>query len=318
MVLKASSAFAICSSNNVLNLFAVPAHHTSITSPPTRRPSSSDHPASQHKQPSTSRPYATVNNPPHNGSKSNPGNSPWPTCTNPTPYDIFAIHKTAPYTKSRFAELVKQYHPDKHHATALDSLPAATRLERYRLIVLANEILSSPDKRRAYDAWGFGWHVPGTGKEAAEDINEVYRRADKAWRHGYGAAGGGRGGDSPAMNATWEDWERWHERQANGGNEKQKPMYMSNASFAALVLAALAVGTVAQTTRMDNSTATFLEKKNAHEANISETLRRQGQAVAGKGREERIERFVRERENINFGFMPTKLDVRSAASTSPK
>ncbi|KAK1709729.1 hypothetical protein CaCOL14_012392 [Colletotrichum acutatum] len=315
MVLKTSSAFAICSSNNVLNLFAVPAHHTSITSPPSRRPSR-EHPASHSTRPSTPRSYATVNHkPPHNGSsKGNNGGtgSPWPTCKNPTPYDIFAIDKAAPYTKARFAELVKQYHPDKHHATALDSLPAATRLERYRLIVLANEILSSPDKRRAYDAWGFGWHIPGKTGAAPEDINEVYRRADKAWRHGYAR----NGGDSPAMNATWEDWERWHERQANGGNERQKPMYMSNASFAALVLAALAVGTVAQTTRMDNSTATFLEKKNAHEANISEALRRQGQAVAGKGREERIERFVRERENINFGFMPSKLDVRPAASTS--
>ncbi|OHF01994.1 DnaJ domain-containing protein [Colletotrichum orchidophilum] len=314
MILKTSPAFAICSSNNVLNLFAVPAHHTSITSPPTRRPSnSSDHPASRHTRLATSRSYATVNQPPHNGSNTSKsrGNSsktgsPWPTCANPTPYDIFAIDKAAPYTKARFAELVKQYHPDRHHATALDSLPPQTRLERYRLIVLANEILSSPDKRRAYDAWGLGWHLPGTGAEDTRDINEIYRRADKAWRHEAG---------NPAMNATWEDWERWHDRQANG--ERQKPMYMSNASFAALVLAALAVGTVAQTTRMDNSTATFLEKKNAHEANISEALRRQGQAVAGKGREERIERFVRERENINFGFMPSKLDVRPAAP-SPK
>ncbi|GKT90167.1 hsp40 Co-chaperone [Colletotrichum tofieldiae] len=222
----------------------------------------------------------------------------------PHPYDIFDIDKAAPYTKSRFAELVKQYHPDKHHASALDSLPSQTRLERYRLIVLANEILSSPDKRRAYDSFGAHWHLPGTGIEDTRDIHEVYRQADKAWRHN---------GNNPSMNATWEDWERWHHRQANG--ERQKPMYMSNASFAALVLAALAVGTVVQTTRMENSSAYILDKKHAHEANISEALRRQGEATAGKGREERIERFLRERENINFGFMPSKLDVRPAPST---
>ncbi|GKT50648.1 J domain-containing protein 1 [Colletotrichum spaethianum] len=303
MVFKTPKAFAICSSNNVLSLFAVPAHHTSITSPPRRRPSSPKQTAS--------RCYATVNhnsNPqneplkPHNSGK--PISPSWPTCANPTPYDIFDIDKAAPYTKSRFAELVKQYHPDKHHASALDSLPSQTRLERYRLIVLANEILSSPDKRRAYDSFGAHWHLPGTGIEDTRDIHEVYRQADKAWRHN---------GNNPAMNATWEDWERWHHRQANG--ERQKPMYMSNASFAALVLAALAVGTVVQTTRMENSSAYILDKKHAHEANISEALRRQGEATAGKGREERIERFLRERENINFGFMPSKLDVRPAPST---
>ncbi|GJC90089.1 J domain-containing protein 1 [Colletotrichum liriopes] len=308
MVFKTTKAFAICSSNNVLNLFAVPAHHTSITSPPpARRPSSASSPRR-----TPSRCYATASHhnqhAPNESSKSGRSgkdSSPsWPTCTNPTPYDIFDIDKAAPYTKSRFAELVKQYHPDKHHASALDSLPSQTRLERYRLIVLANEILSSPDKRRAYDSFGAHWHLPGTGIEDARDIHEVYRQADKAWRHN---------GNNPSMNATWEDWERWHHRQANG--ERQKPMYMSNASFAALVLAALAVGTVVQTTRMENSSAYILDKKHAHEANISEALRRQGEATAGKGREERIERFLRERENINFGFMPSKLDVRPAPST---
>ncbi|KAK1976250.1 DnaJ domain-containing protein [Colletotrichum cereale] len=304
MVPKMPKAFAVCSSNNVLNLFAGPAHHTSITSPP-RRP------------PSTSRCYATVNHndahhhhSPNDSAKTpkgsdKPGGPSWPVCANPTPYDIFDIDKAAPYAKSRFAELVKQYHPDKHHASALDSLPSHTRLERYRLIVLANEILSSPDKRRAYDAFGAHWHLPGTDPQDPRDIHEVYRQADKAWR---------RAGGNPSANATWEDWERWHHRRANAGADRQTPLYMSNASFAALVIAALAVGTIAQTTRMENSSAYMLEKKDAHEAHISEALRRQGEATAGKGREERIERFLRERENINFGFMPAKLDMRPAPS----
>ncbi|KAK1996837.1 DnaJ domain-containing protein [Colletotrichum falcatum] len=314
MVSKTPKAFAVCSSNNVLNLFAVPAQHTSITSPPPPRPrlSSTTTTTPAPKQ-TTPRCYATVNRqdpsnrPPNDSAKpaNRPGGTPsWPACANPTPYDIFDIDKAAPYTKSRFAELVKLYHPDKHrHASALDSLPSHVRLERYRLVVLANEILSSPEKRRAYDAFGAHWQIPGSA--GSRDIHEVYRHADKAWR---------RAGGNPSANATWEDWERWHHRRANPGSDRQAPLYMSNASFAALVIAALAVGTVAQTTRMENSSAHILDKKDAHEAHIAEALRRQGEATAGKGREERIERFLRERENINFGFMPAKLDVRPAPS----
>ncbi|KAK2007364.1 DnaJ domain-containing protein [Colletotrichum eremochloae] len=308
MVFKTPKAFAVGSSNNVLNLLAIPAHHTSITSPPRPRPPPSTPPLKQ----TTSRCYASVNHnyPPNDSVKppngpGKPGGPSWPACANPTPYDIFDIEKTAPYTKSRFAELVKQYHPDKHHASALDSLPSHTRLERYRLIVLANEILSSPEKRRAYDAFGAHWQTPDTAADDPRDIHEVYRHADKAWRRTAG---------NPSANATWEDWERWHHRRANPGSDRQAPLYMSNASFAALVIAALAVGTVAQTTRMENSSAHILERKDAHEAHIAEALRRRGEATAGKGREERIERFLRERENINFGFMPAKLDVRPAPS----
>ncbi|KAI8274655.1 J domain-containing protein 1 [Colletotrichum sp. SAR11_240] len=294
-----TSAFAICSSSNALNLFAVPA--SSITSPP-RRPNREQQATPRPRQRPSSRCYATATtNPSSDGSKSCPA---WPKTPNPTPYDIFAIHKSAPYTKSRFAQLVKQYHPDKHASNPLDALPAATRLERYRLVVLANDILSSPDKRRAYDSWGAGWHLPGTGADDTRDIHEMYREADRRWRHSP---------NNPGMNATWEDWEKWHDR--NEGKEKQQPLYMSNASFAALVLAALAVGTVAQTTRMDNHSAVFLEKRALHEANISEGLRRQNAAVAGKGREERIERFLRERENINYGFAPETIGGRPSPDT---
>ncbi|KAF6817111.1 J domain-containing protein 1 [Colletotrichum musicola] len=295
MLFKASPAFAVCSSNNVLSFLAAPAHHPSITSPPSRRRSLDT--ASQPRR-QTSRCYATVHNSRNEQSATGKGRSgppAWPTCANPTPYDVFAIDRSAPYAKSRFAELVKLYHPDKHHAAALDALPAHTRLERYRLVVLANDILSSPDKRRAYDSWGAGWLGDG---RAADDINAVYRKADRAWRRTPNNAG---------MNATWEDWERWHDR--NNGGEKQSPVFMSNAAFAALVLAALAVGTVAQTTRMDNNSAIMIEKRQLHDMNIADALRRQGQAVAGKGREERIERFLRERENMNYDFVPAKLDA---------
>ncbi|KAF9871243.1 hsp40 co-chaperone [Colletotrichum karsti] len=296
MVLKTAPAFAICTSNNVLNLFAAPAHSKSITSPPRRQTLDARRP----QRSTTSRCYATERNTQSNPSDDGPKACPaWPACANPTPYDIFAIDKSAPYTKARFAQLVKQYHPDKHHSTPLDALSPQARLERYRLVVLANDILSSPDKRSAYDSWGAGWHMPGTGVRDDRDINEIYRQADRAWRHSP---------NNPGMNATWEDWERWHGR--NNGKERQQPVFMSNASFAALVLAALAVGTVAQTTRMDNNSAIIIEKRQLHEANISDALRRQSAAVAGKGREERIERFLRERENLNYDFAPAKLDAR--------
>ncbi|KAK4909169.1 J domain-containing protein 1, partial [Elasticomyces elasticus] len=95
----------------------------------------------------------------------------------PTPYQIFALEKSAPYSKARFYELVKLYHPDRNHCSSTPA-PAPThperlshkvKIERYRLIVAAHTILSDPARRSAYDRFGAGWNgrpdaaTPGSG-----------------------------------------------------------------------------------------------------------------------------------------------------------
>jgi hypothetical protein len=70
---------------------------------------------------------------------------PWPSYANPTPYEIFAIPRTASQKeiKARYFQLVKQHHPD--HATH------ASSVERFRKVVDAYKILGSPSKRLEWD-----------------------------------------------------------------------------------------------------------------------------------------------------------------------
>ena len=68
----------------------------------------------------------------------------WPklqsTSAIPTPYQIFQQEKGAPYSKFRFYELAKLYHPDmcSHKHSRARSLSPHVRVERYRLVVAGN------------------------------------------------------------------------------------------------------------------------------------------------------------------------------------
>jgi curved DNA-binding protein CbpA len=140
--------------------------------------------------------------------------------TTPTPYEIFNQHPKEPYSKRRFYELVKIYHPDtcgysissnsqEHVANSptpsnsqsTNTIPHTLRLHRYRLIIEANAILSDPVKRKAYDTYGAGW-------AGSPDVEGIRREnSERGWR-AYGDAK-----HSPANCATWEDWDRWWAEQ---------------------------------------------------------------------------------------------------------
>lgn len=252
------------------------------------------------------RTYATVRDSRDaDKSQKTPEKTPWPSHAKPTPYDIFGLNPTSQYSKASFYHLVKLYHPDRQHhsgtpsAIHVASLTAATRLERYRLVVLANDILSDPQKRKAYDAYGAGWVT------SDHSVHDLYRQADRSWRHKPGNA---------AANATWEDWERWHE--ARDGKEHQEPVFMSNTYFLAFVLATIAIGSAMQANRAATSAIHVLDSRTAQEMALSDALRRRDQAVAGKGRHDRIEQFVRERENLRYDFSPDRHE--HVQKTNPK
>lgn len=126
----------------------------------------------------------------------------WPGAPSFTPYDVFNIPQAAPYSKSRYYDLVKIYHPDRpcNEHRLCQGLSPEIRLKRYHIVVTAHEILSDPNKRAAYDQFGTGWkYGPKQYNTAAE--------ASAEW---------GPYGPTIYANATWEDWERWnnrHERQ---------------------------------------------------------------------------------------------------------
>jgi curved DNA-binding protein CbpA len=217
----------------------------------------------------------------------------WPEITPanaiPTPYQIFNQKKGSPYSKKRFYELVKLYHPDRHDPDDCSGLPYATKLERYRLVVAANDLLSDPVKRGAYDIYGAGWN----GQP------DVLRPRDSSeqpatWG-GHSERGWGGGPSGPSQNATWEDWEKWYQREGKG---PQEPRYVSNAAFVGLILAFAALGGMTQATRAGNYSISFLEQRDALHRNVSKDLmRRRKEAMGAYGsREERIESFLKQRD----------------------
>lgn len=263
------------------------------------------------------RRYATVNEVNEkkwSDSKASSGDSipEWPKSPRPTPYEVLGVSKSATYDKRRFYDLVKLYHPDtqdhqsnpssasssasKYSSSSsslssshVSQLPHATRLERYRMIVAANELLSNSSKRRMYDAYGLGWSH-GDGATSLRDI-------DRNWRHQQGTA---------ANNATWEDWEHWRDAQAGKAGE---PVFMSHGAFATIVVMFCLVGAIAQTNRAENSSTVYAGWVADQNNNVGRRLQRNEVVVARLNKDERVNHFLRERENVNYQFVPDKFET---------
>jgi len=282
-----------------------PYQHTTNTSPSqsSQRPSSSlISSQGRQRQPQQRRTYAKVHSP-----SPNDHNLQWPdhpaSTTTPTPYQIFQQKKTAPYCKRRFYELVKIYHPDRPHPACSYPLSHATRLERYRLVVAANAILSDPIKRHAYDRYGAGWN--GTPESGSH-------------RHGWANAATGTGWasctgpESPAYNATWEDWERWYQRGSTGKGTRappQEPQYFSNSAFVSLIVLFAAVGSFGQVTRVGEYSRTFIEQiESVHDDCSKDLMRRRrresseyrGDGSGDRNRDERIQTFLKMRDPVGY------------------
>ncbi|CAM1504069.1 Fc.00g016600.m01.CDS01 [Cosmosporella sp. VM-42] len=286
-------AVLLCSCNSLHAASPI----TSITSSFSGR-----QPPRQHTH--STRRYASVNHHRHaHGAFSHKGSdgTGWPKATYPTPYEIFAMKNDAPYTKKRFFELVKLYHPDKHsHSTAINHIPHPTRLERYRLIVAANDLLSDPAKRNLYDVHGVGW----TGGKP-QTLNETMRDADRSWRHKPGNA---------AHNATWEDWEKWY---AAREGKPVDPLYMSNGLFASLVVVMCMIGAVAQMNRAGESGAEYMEMMNNSTEAVARQVARKTMAGAGLSKDERVDTFLRDRENVTYQFVPSRYENLDSEQEKP-
>ena len=274
-----SKPFLLLSTCNGLHFFTLSSQiHTS--SPPTLLRLHSQRPNAHPGQPTPTRPYTDHSTQPTTTPL------PWPPATPPpTPYQIFALPPSAPYSKRRFYELVKLYHPDRHHCHHPHhaALPFATKVERYRLVVAANAILSSPEKRSQYDRYGAGWgaHAP----------NSPHAHGPRATAYRDPA-------DSPHHNATWEDWERWYQRDARG---PQEPRFFANGAFVALVVMLATLGGVGQATRAGNQSLGLMEERERlHDETSKELMRRRSESLQamreGGERDGRIRRFLEERE----------------------
>lgn len=309
MLLK-KPAIALCSSGSLSSSLCLPtaASITSSTGPSSTSTSTTIHSTPRFQPPRrkklpipsqwrSSRSYATVRDEPRR-SDDDPVSPTWPKSKNPTPYEIFDQARSTPYSKKTFYQLVKLYHPDRHaHTSNLNgAITQKVKLERYRLVVAANDILSDPTKRRAYDLYGAGWG--GT----SDMSNTAYREADRAWRAQTGTA---------AHNATWEDWERWHwenNSRRDGAAGKSEPRYMSNGLFVMTICVFVLLGGWGQATRAGSHGMYLVEMQEKKDNHISEEMWRRRKEKAMLTREDRVENFLRSREGwdtvVNDSHMP--------------
>ena len=202
----------------------------------------------------------------------------------------------ASYSKSRFYELVKLYHPDRSN-DPYDEMPQAVKIERYRLIVAANKILSDPVKRTAYDRFGAGWN----GRAELGDIQQATSATGNSSKTGPFSPNWTQPNDPIWQNATWEDWEKFYAKRAReegGGTstEQQGTYYMNNSKFILLVAVLALIGSTANYTRMENAGTYFIHQRDLVHDRSAKDLRRVKQEAAGGSREERIQLFVRNRE----------------------
>ena len=261
-------------------------------------------------------------------SKSHP-DLPWPKTASyhavPTPYEIFGQHPSAPYSKRRFFELVKLYHPDSHSCNPASTLaqsqtPETIRLQRYRLIIEANAILSCPDKRRAYDTCGAGWH----GMPDIEGIRKR-NRANSSPNH------------DASRCATWEDWEafweheRWRREHPDGfrnstgrkwhngpftsfsgaatgsgswfasrHRHSQRRVYASNESFVALIVLFTVIGAAHELGRAGRFHKSFLDQVDEkHDATSKELMKRRRESREWETNDARVKHFLNVRKEDN-------------------
>ncbi|KAK6357266.1 hypothetical protein TWF718_001585 [Orbilia javanica] len=229
----------------------------------------------------------------------------WPTkpISQLTPYEIFNQPHSSVYQKVHFYQLVKLYHPDcippSDHPCSL--LPKNTRTERFRLIVAANTLLSDPEKKKAYDEFGVGW-------------NSVPRHTDIRRRTAANYASG-PWKNSPAGNATWEDWERWYKAEGTGGNgnyysspgggtstgddaSATEPI-TTHKNFVTVIMLLSFTGILIQLARVDQFNTSYEEKRDRKNRDIQRDLWRiRGDSM---GKDGRVQAFLKMRDPEGYG-----------------
>lgn len=242
----------------------------------------------------------------------------WPSQPLPTPYQIFCCNQQTPYSKGRYYHLVKLYHPDHARHQQLQ-ISEAVRVERFRLIVSANAILSDPAKRAAYDRFGLGWNLAAT----------PHNRPNTRWwteREGHGAPVGfdenyGKGGPyDPSRNATWEDWEKYHQRKSAAAaaargetssdeSQYQTSIHTSNRAFITIVAFLVSLGGLANLSRANLNGQKFLDEADSRSAQLRADMRKRREEVVAMGsKDERIRAFLKSRDPIGYGLLDSQAE----------
>jgi curved DNA-binding protein CbpA len=209
------------------------------------------------------------------------------------------MKNNAIYSKSRFYELVKIYHPDRS-VTSETALPYAIKMERYRLIVAANNILCDPTKRTAYDRFGAGWNG-----RAEVGGRQTWTQRPSSHPNGPFSHNWSPPNDDIWRNATWEDWERYYYQRAKAAGKTTddvKPpygsgLYMQNGYFVMVVVALALLGSTANYNRAQGAGQYYVDQRDIVHDRTAKDLRRVKKEANGSGkRSEQIDWFLRNRE----------------------
>jgi len=257
----------------------------------------------------------------------NAGDSlPWPDPNPhqpPSPYQVFNQVRGEPYSKRRFYELVMKYHPDRNShpddsATSPNpcKCPREVMLERYRLVVAANTILADPEKRAAYDNFGFGWgtNVNPSGESPLHKYSTYHR-----WRKTGDTTFKWPTDQDPMYNANWEDWERWYQDRADraraassmplyghfftaGHGKQNRGIFMNNYAFLSIVFLFALLGGIGQATRVSDYSKSRMEYQQQQNDETHQVLMRArqdaiDQSTSGENKKKRIQRFIQSVEN---------------------
>jgi curved DNA-binding protein CbpA len=200
----------------------------------------------------------------------------WPQASNPTPYEIFGLPPTASpeEIKKRYYELAKKYHPDSR---ASSMKVEQERLQRFRQVVQANELLSAAQSRRIYDDQGYGW--------GDMNVNDIM--GDPAhWRGNY--EGRFRASRNPYRPNNFDEGATYA--------VKAQPYYTSNANFAGGIIVLMVLAGVLQLSHVNKNTQKTFERNRIVHEQASLNLRDARGNAKSSGRRDMIEAFQQRRD----------------------
>ncbi|OAQ63601.1 Hsp40 co-chaperone Jid1 [Pochonia chlamydosporia 170] len=169
-----------------------------------------------------------------------------------------------------FTQLVKLYHPDLSGADSRASnIPELVRLERYRLVIAAHNLLSDPRSRRLYESSNQDWCSP-----------------KNSW-------------NSEACHHS-RSHSQGHETQSSSSPSpmRQRPIYTSNVTFAMLLFALSMLGAALQMKRLASSRRDGKTLEVFLQEAIQEEVQAWASVLQGQSKDDRILAFLARRHGV--------------------
>ncbi|KAE8255952.1 hypothetical protein A4X13_0g2860 [Tilletia indica] len=219
---------------------------------------------------------------------------PFPSHTpNPSPYQIFHLDSkaTPAQIKSRYYDLVRLFHPDRHVSTSPHDRKKVE--ERFKTVVKAYELLSDQRRRMSYDRYGFGW---GDERRWGTERRGWENRGDPR----SSRTGGGHdryGWQQRRSSPTDDEYFYGFAAQQSSSSTTNKPRYLPNAHFISLLFLLTWSLALIQYSRLAQQASRATSRADKLHLDAAQSLKVAREAARGKeGRrlKEAVRRRVRE------------------------